>query len=57
MPFLAVLSVVGAVVWLVLLPVKIICCPIGESGDNIVPATLTRTIEIFEVSYALLSRT
>ena len=29
MPFLALFSLAGLVVWLVLLPVKIICCPIG----------------------------
>lgn len=29
MPFLALFTVVGLVVWLVLLPLKIICCPIG----------------------------
>lgn len=29
MPFLVLFTVVGLVVWLVLLPVKIICCPIG----------------------------
>ena len=32
MPILAILTVVGIVIWLVLLPVKIICCPIGEPG-------------------------
>lgn len=29
MPFLAILTVVGLVIWLILLPIKIICCPIG----------------------------
>lgn len=30
MPVLVLLSAVGAIIWLVLLPLKIICCPIGE---------------------------
>lgn len=30
MPVLAVISVVGLIIWLILLPVKVICCPIGE---------------------------
>lgn len=30
MPFLAVLTVVGLVIWIILLPIKIICCPIGR---------------------------
>lgn len=30
MPFLALFTVVGLVVWVVLLPLKIICCPIGR---------------------------
>lgn len=29
MPFLVIISLVGAVVWLVLLPLKCLCCPIG----------------------------
>ncbi|KAK9798946.1 hypothetical protein WJX73_007519 [Symbiochloris irregularis] len=29
MPFLVVLSVIGAVIWIVLLPLKIVCCPCG----------------------------
>ena len=29
MPFLAIISLVGAVVWLVLLPLKCLCCPCG----------------------------
>ena len=29
MPFLAIISLVGAVVWLILLPVKCFCCPLG----------------------------
>eukprot|EP00884_Botryococcus_braunii_P019025 jgi/Botrbrau1/5806/Bobra.0155s0028.1 len=28
-PILVIISLVGAIVWLVLLPVKIVCCPIG----------------------------
>ncbi len=32
MPLLAMLTVVGLVVWLILLPIKIICCPIGEKS-------------------------
>ncbi len=28
-PILAILSVIGIVIWIVLLPVKIICCPVG----------------------------
>lgn len=30
MPVLAILTVVGIVLWLILLPIKIVCCPIGE---------------------------
>ncbi len=29
MPFLVIISLVGAVVWLVLLPFKCLCCPCG----------------------------
>lgn len=28
-PFLILISLLGAIVWLLLLPVKIVCCPIG----------------------------
>ena len=28
-PFLAIISLVGAIVWVILLPVKCFCCPIG----------------------------
>ena len=30
MPILAIISVVGLLIWIVLLPIKIICCPIGD---------------------------
>jgi hypothetical protein len=29
MPFLVIISVVGAIVWIILLPLKCLCCPIG----------------------------
>ncbi|CAK0784762.1 hypothetical protein CVIRNUC_007966 [Coccomyxa viridis] len=29
MPFLAIISLVGAIVWVILLPVKCFCCPLG----------------------------
>ena len=28
-PILAILSVIGIVIWIVLLPIKIVCCPVG----------------------------
>lgn len=44
MPVLVILSVVGIVVWLVLLPVKIICCPIGERHSSGFLAYLTSIV-------------
>ena len=29
MPFLVIISLVGAIVWIILLPLKCLCCPIG----------------------------
>lgn len=29
MPFLGIISLVGAVVWIILLPLKCLCCPLG----------------------------
>ena len=29
MPFLAIISLVGAIVWVILLPIKCFCCPLG----------------------------